>query len=129
MILSELRTLKKIEVVQSSVQESEASLVPLDSAADVDESAEEDDDLDYTYELDEEGIETLEATYSFLDDLITWILCETPDIPHDLVKRLQITTGDIHSLINEFKKFRPQDIGYPDILTTLQDSQRKGGAC
>jgi hypothetical protein len=96
---------------------------PHSNAATCDVAADNDDedDLDYSYEIDADDLNIMKANYDLLDDIITWVLCDDVDLPPEIAKRLQMGAGDIHFLINQFEKYKPQDAGYPDILSTIED--------
>ena len=81
----------------------------------------DDDDLDFSFEMDSDDMETLKEVYVFLDDLITWVLAYDVDMPKDIAKRLQMAAGDTHFLINQFEVWKPENAGYTDLVTTLED--------
>lgn len=87
---------------------------------------EKDDDLEYSYEITDSQLDDLKDVYTLLmDDIMDGLLKGDVVMPIAMVKEIEVAVGDLHSIINEFEIFRPQDVGVPEIAVTLEDAFRQ----
>lgn len=84
----------------------------------------DDDDLDWSYEIDSNDLNDLKEVYNFLDRVIEGILKDQVKMPIELIRELEVAINDVHTLINEFEPFKQQDAGQPCIAVTLEDAFR-----
>ncbi len=109
-----------VEAEKETHQAEAAAAVTVEADPDEDDT----DDSNVVYQLDDDGLDDLEDVYDFLDDLIGGVLKGEVKMPIGMVKELELAIADVHTIVNTFRLFKPEDAGVPCIAATLEDEFR-----
>lgn len=92
----------------------------------VEPSAEaKEEDLEYSWELEQDDLDELKKTYEFFDKVLDGLLKAEIHMPIKLVEEFENIMANLHTLINEFTEYKPEEVGVPCIAVTLMDEARE----
>lgn len=116
--LSQGRMVAMGPVERTSTKVSEATVLPA-------EDADEEVDPESSFELEPEDMTVVMNAYTFIDHVFQGVLKAEVRMKQELVQEMEIALGELHSLINDFVEFRPEDAELPALATAFQAAVEK----